>query len=134
MTDLIFSLLEIKDLFAENRDIIGATIAAGSSILVGVLAFLSGKRRASKSEFSEIMLANKRFREEVTLELEESKKIINGLQKAIDERSKIIDEMQSAIADLKQQLSAKETRISDMQMDIINKDYQIQMLKDVPCP
>jgi septal ring factor EnvC (AmiA/AmiB activator) len=130
MSDLFFAAAAVKDTIADNRDTIGVIIGAASSLIVGVLAFLSGKKKAAKSEFSELVAANIKFRDEIKAELNDARVTIEGLKKTIEEKGKLIDEMQTAIADLKQQLIVKETRISDMQMDMIKKDYQIQVLQD----
>jgi uncharacterized coiled-coil DUF342 family protein len=101
-----------------------------SSAITGLTTYLIGKRKAAKSEFTELVSANSKFRDEIKKELDIAKDTIEKLQKTLGENRSLIDEMQVAIADLKQQIIAKETKISDLQMEIIKKDYQIQMLKE----
>ena len=130
MSNLLLAVAAIKDTIIDNRDTISVVVGALSSLIVGVLAFLSGKKKAAKSEFSELVAANIKFRDEIKAELNDARIVIDGLKKTIEEKGKLIEEMQTSLADLKQQLIVKETRISDMQMDMIKKDYQIQILQD----
>ena len=105
-------------------------VTAIASTVSGLSAYLVGKRKSAKSEFGELVTANKKFRDEIKIELDEAKATIEILQKTIEEKGKLIEEMQAGIADLKQQIISRETKISDMQMEIIKKDYQIQMMSE----
>lgn len=111
-----------------NPEYIPYVVTAISSTIAALSAYLVGRKKSSKSEFAELVAANKKFRDEIKLELDAAKLTIENMQKLLDEKSKLIDELQTQIADLKQQVIAKETKIADLQMDMIKKDYQIQML------
>jgi hypothetical protein len=99
-----------------------------SSFIAGVSAYMVGKRRSTKSEFSELVVANKKFRDEIKLELNEAKLTIVELEKMMIEKGRLIEALQMDILDLKQQLIIRETRIADMQIEIIKKDYKINKL------
>jgi hypothetical protein len=98
------------------------------SFIAGVSAYMVGKRRSTKSEFSELVVANKKFRDEIKLELNEAKLTIVELEKMMIEKGRLIEALQMDILDLKQQLIIRETRIADMQIEIIKKDYKINKL------
>jgi uncharacterized coiled-coil DUF342 family protein len=100
-----------------------------SSTITGLTTYMVGRRKTAKSEFTELVTANSKFRDEIKKELEMAKETIEKLQKSLEDNRTLIDEMQEAIADLKQQIVAKETKISDLQVELIKRDYQLQVLK-----
>lgn len=118
-----------KDAASQYPESVPYVVTAISSTIAGLSAYLIGRKKSSKSEFTELVAANKKFRDEIKVELDAAKATIEKMQKALEEEGKLIDELRTQIADLKQQIIAKETKISDLQMDMIKKDYQIQMLQ-----
>lgn len=131
---ILATVVSVKESISTNPEYISYTITAVSSaisaIVTGFGSYILGKRKTASSEFSELVTANTKFRDEIKVELYEAKSTIEKLQKAIEDNKTVMEEMQSAIADLKHQLITKETKISDMEMDIIKKDYQIQSLRN----
>jgi chromosome segregation ATPase len=101
-----------------------------TAAITGLVTYMLGRRRSAKSEFSELVTANKKFRDEIKIELDAAKETILRMEKTLEEKGKLIEELQTAIADLKQQIISRETKISDMQMELIKKEYQIQMMNE----
>ncbi len=108
---------------------ISYVVTAISTVISGFFAYLIGRKKSSKSEFDELVIANKKFRDEIKLELEQAKGTIEKLQKSIDEKSKLIDVLQVEVSSLKQQLALRDTKIADLKMEMIKKDYEITLLK-----
>ena len=130
MNILIFAVSQVKDVVSTYPEYVPYIVTAISSIISGFFAYLVGRRKSSKSEFSELVVANKKFRDEIKVELDDAKATIVRMEKTLEEKGKMIEELQAAIADLKQQIISRETKISDMQMETIKKDYQLQMMSE----
>lgn len=130
MNMLIFAATTLKEATTTYPEYVPYVITAISSIATGFFSYLVGRKKSSKSELGELVSANKKFRDEIKIELDEAKETIGRMEKTIEEKGKILEELQAAIADLKQQIISKETKISDMQMEMIKKDYQIQLLSE----
>ena len=68
MSNLFLAATTAKDIATNNPEYVSYTIAAISSMVTGVFSYLIGKRKSNKSDFSELVVANTKFRDEIKKE------------------------------------------------------------------